>query len=153
MSEKIDDIRRQIEGLDNKIQSALIKRAELALRVGEVKRNSGAPIIQPDREAVLIRRILSRHEGPLSKEAIVRIWREMIGAVSILQSDVKVAVTVPEDHTGLVFWGMAKDYFSSVIPMQKSSNPLGTMAMVREEDVSFGVMPWPVDGDENAWWS
>lgn len=153
MSKTVDDIRKQIDSLDNKIHDLLIKRADMVLKIGEEKRKNNIQVVQPDREAIMLRRLLSRHTGPLPKEAIVRIWRELVGAVSLLQTGLKVVVTVPEDHTGLIYWDMAKDYFSSVLPMQKVSNPLAAMAMVREGDVTFGVMPWPEDNEKNPWWS
>jgi hypothetical protein len=47
---------------------------------------------------------------------------------------------------------MAKDYFGSVLPMQRVSNPLTAIGMVREAKANFAVVPWPADGDENPWW-
>lgn len=129
-----------------------MKRAELVVTIGEEKRRNKVQIIQPDREAVMIRRLLARHEGPLPKEAVVRIWRELVGAVSLLQTGLKVVVTVPDDNTGLIFWDMAKDYFSSVLPMHKASNPLAALSQVREQEATFAVLPWPEDEQTNPWW-
>ncbi len=152
MSKTVDSIRQQIDALDNNLHDLLMKRAELVLKIGEEKRKNQVQIIQPDREAIMVRRLLARHRGPLPKEAIIRIWRELVGAVSLLQTGLKVVVTVPEDHTGLIYWDMAKDYFSSVLPMHKASNPLAALAMVREGDATFAVMPWPEDDQNNPWW-
>ncbi len=152
MAKPVDSLRKQIDALDDKIHDALIQRAELVVKIGAEKRKNKVQIIQPDREALMIRRLLARHKGPLPKEAVVRIWRELVGAVSLLQTGLKVVVTVPEDHTGLVYWDMAKDYFSSVLPIQKTANPLAALAMVREGDATFAVMPWPEDDRENPWW-
>src|SRR6185295_1686741 len=112
MSKTVDDIRSKIDGMDNNIHDLLMQRAELVLKIGEEKRKSNVQVVQPDREIVMIRRLLSRHKGPLPKEAVVRIWRELVGAVSLLQTGLKVAVTVPDNAGGLVYWDMAKDYFS-----------------------------------------
>ncbi len=152
MSKTVDAIRQQIDTLDNKLHDLLMKRAELVLKIGEEKRRNKVQIIQPDREVVMIRRLLARHEGPLPKEAVVRIWRELVGAVSLLQTGLKVVVTVPDDHTGLVFWDMAKDYFSSVLPMHKATNPLAALAQVREKEATFAVLPWPEDEQDKPWW-
>lgn len=152
MSKTVDGIRQQIDALDSKLHDLLMKRAELVVKIGEEKRRNKVQIIQPDREAVMVRRLLARHEGPLPKEAIVRIWRELVGAVSLLQTGLKVVVTVPDDHTGLIFWDMAKDYFSSVLPMHKATNPLAALAQVREQEATFAVLPWPADEQANPWW-
>lgn len=153
MSETVDSIRQQIDELDNAIHDLLMDRASLVMRIGEEKRKNKVQVIQPDREAAMIRRLLARHQGPLPKEAVVRIWRELVGAVSLLQTGLKVVVTVPDDHQqGLVYWDMAKDYFSSVLPMQKVANPLAALSQVREHEATFAVLPWPHDEQANPWW-
>lgn len=152
MSKVVDNVRKKIDALDNTIHDLLMERADLVLKIGEAKRKNNIQVVQPDREAVMIRRLLARHKGPLPREAVVRIWRELVGAVSLLQTGLRVAVCVPDDHTGLMYWDMAKDYFSSVLPMQKATNALGALAAVRENDVTFAVLPWPEDSQENPWW-
>ncbi len=37
--------------------------------------------------------------------------------------------------------------------MQKSSSPLAALALVREDEASFAVLPWPRDGEESPWWT
>lgn len=150
MSKTLEDIRRKIDTLDNTIHDLLMERAELVLQIGEEKRRNNIQIIQPAREAVMIRRLLGRHRGKLPASAVVRIWRELVGAVSLLQTGLKVAVAAPEGKTG--YWDMARDYFGSVLPMQKVSNAMAAVAMVREDEANFAVVPWPEDGDANPWW-
>lgn len=153
MSKKLKDIRKKIDQIDHQVHDLLMQRAELVLQVGDEKRKSNLKVVQPEREAMMINRLLDRHKGPLPREATVRIWRELVGAVSLLQTGLKVVVTVPDDHTGLTYWDMAKDYFSSVLPMHKASNALGALAMVREGEATFAVLPWPDDDMDPAWWS
>ncbi len=150
MTKKLEEIRRKIDALDNNIHDLLMERASLIVDVSEEKRKNRLQIIQPAREALMIRRLLSRHEGKLPRAAIVRIWRELVGAVSLLQTGLKVGVTVPEGRPQ--FWDMAKDYFGSVLPMQRLSNPLAAISLVREGEANFAVIPWPSEGDENPWW-
>ena len=152
MSKPVDDIRREIDSLDDQVHDLLMKRAELVVRIGEEKRKNDIQVVQPCREMMMLRRLLARHEGLLPKEAIVRIWRELVGAVSLLQKGLKVVVTVPDDNSGLVYWDMAKDYFSSVLPMTKAANPLLAVSMVREGEATFAVVPWPADGQDKPWW-
>jgi chorismate mutase-like protein len=153
MTKTVAEIRQEIDTLDNKLHDLLMKRADLVLAIGEEKRKSGVQIIQPDREIVMLRRLLGRHKGLLPKEAIVRIWRELVGAVSLLQTGLKVAVYAPDDASGVTYWDRAKDYFSSVLPMQKVSNVLAALAAVRESEATFAVVPWPEDSQPNPWWA
>ncbi|MBI2882066.1 MAG: chorismate mutase [Candidatus Tectomicrobia bacterium] len=75
---EIHEIRRQIDGLDEQILELLNRRVALALQIGELKRLQGRPIRVPDREAQVLARLSSRTPGPLSPEAVVRIFSRII---------------------------------------------------------------------------
>jgi chorismate mutase len=151
MSKKLEEIRKKIDELDNTIHDTLMERAALIVDVAEEKRKKGLDYVQPAREAIMIRRLLERHQGALPAQAVVRIWRELVGAVSLMQTGLKITVTNGAENAHL--WEMARDYFGSVVPMQRASNALNAVSTVREQEASFAVLPWPVDGDENPWWS
>ncbi|MEM9468678.1 MAG: chorismate mutase [Pseudomonadota bacterium] len=149
-SEELDDIRQQIDALDTRIHDTLKERAELVLKIGEAKRKNNIEIVQPAREARMIRRLLSKHKGVLPEMAVVRIWRELVGAVSLLQTGLKVVVANDEDHPE--YWDLAKDYFGSSLPMSRSPTNLTAIAAVRDGSANFAVLPWPKDYDEKPWW-
>ena len=152
MAMTVDDIRRDIDALDDRIHDLLMERAELVVGIGREKRRTGTQVVQPDREAIMIRRLLARHQGPLPREGVVRIWRELVGAVSLLQTGLRVAVVAPDDSSGLIMWDMAKDYFSSVLPMLKAGNPSAALGLVRDGEATFAVLPWPENEDGQPWW-
>ena len=151
MSEKLEQIRKKIDTLDDKLHDLLMERAALVTDVAAEKKKQNLQIVHPAREAQMVRRLLARHEGPLPEAAVVRIWRELVGAVSLLQTGLQVSVTMPEGQEG--YWDMARNYFGSVLPMKRVSAPLSAVSSVREDESSFAVVPWPEDGDENPWWS
>ncbi|HEY0900845.1 MAG TPA: chorismate mutase, partial [Micavibrio sp.] len=153
MPQSLEEIRREIDSLDHQVHDLLMKRAELIIKVIEAKRKNNMQTVQPEREAMMIRRLLARHTGVLPREAVARIWRELVGAVSLVQTNLKAAVTVPDNSRGLLYWDMAKDYFSSVLPMQKSESALSAIAAVREGDATFAVVPWPENEEDKPWWS
>ncbi len=157
MSEKpynspdLDAIRKQIDALDDRIHDTLMERAELVLKIGEEKRKKNIQVVQPAREARMIRRLLSRHNGVLPQMAVVRIWRELVGAVSLLQTGLKVAVAAPEGRTE--YWDLARDYFGSCLPMQKTNSPVSAIGAVREGKATFAVLPWPENEETQPWWA
>lgn len=151
MSKKLQDIRKKIDSLDHKIHDVLMQRAELINDIAEEKRRSGLQFVHPAREAQMIRRLLERHKGSLPEAAIVRIWRELVGAVSLLQTGLKVSVAAPEGNT--LLWDHSKAYFGSVVTMQKLSSPLVALASIREGESSFAVLPWPQDNEQPSWWT
>ncbi|NQZ13592.1 MAG: chorismate mutase [Alphaproteobacteria bacterium] len=149
-SKELDEIRQKIDALDTRIHETLRERAELVLQIGEEKRKNNIEIVQPAREARMIRRLLSKHSGVLPEMAVVRIWRELVGAVSLLQTGLKVVVANDEEHPE--YWDLAKDYFGSCLPMSRTPTNLTAIAAVREGKANFAVLPWPKDQDENPWW-
>lgn len=151
MSKKLEEIRRKIDALDDKIHDLLMERADLIIDVSKEKKKSNVQVVQPAREAKMIRRLLRRHRGPLPEAAIVGIWRELVGAVSLLQTGLKVAVSNGEGHE--YCWDMARGYFGTVLPMAKASTPLTAISAVRDGDSYFAVVPWPYDGENSPWWS
>ena len=150
MSKKLAEIRNTIDTLDNQIHDLLMKRAELIIDICEEKRKSNRPVVQPAREAMMIRRLLTRHEGVLPQAAIVGIWRELVGAVCLLQKGLHVHVV---SGAGLDYcWDAAKDYFGSVLPMTRTASAFQAISAVREDDSNIAVVPWPQDTNDDPWW-
>lgn len=149
-SKELDEIRKKIDELDTRIHDTLKERAELVLKIGEEKRKNNIEIVQPAREAQMIRRLLEKHKGALPEMAVVRIWRELVGAVCLLQTGLKVVVSGTEDRPE--FWDLAKDYFGSCLPMQRAPTSLFAISLVREGKANFAVLPYPEDQDNNPWW-
>jgi chorismate mutase len=147
MSQTLTEIRKKIDQLDDQIHDLLMERAELIVGVIDEKKKNNIPVVQPAREAIMIRRLLKRHRGPLPEATIVGIWRELVGAVSLLQTGLKVSVS-SEPYC----WDMAKSYFGSVLPMVRATNSMMAISSLRENDANFAVMPWPHDGEQTAWW-
>jgi len=72
--------RTEIERLDNEIISRLAARLTLGKRTGELKRTAGLPILDPTREAAVIRRVTSAaREAGLPPEPIREIFWQIVG--------------------------------------------------------------------------
>ncbi len=147
-SPELDTIRQRIDALDNQVHDLLMERADLVMQISAEKKKHGIQIVQPAREARMIRRLIKRHRAPLPQETIVRIWRELVGSISLLQTGLSVAVNqkLPE------YWDMARDYFGTVLPMQKIISPLEALQLVKGDKVNFAVLPWPEESEPDAWW-
>lgn len=153
-SEKLDEIRQKIDALDTRLHDTLVERAELVLKIGEEKRKNNIEVVQPAREARMIRRLLAKENGVLPEMAVVRIWRELVGAVSLLQTGLKVVVAESEEHPE--YWDLAKDYFGSCLPMSRAASSLSALNAVRDGRATFAVVSYPHDGpdseEEKPWW-
>lgn len=152
MSKNLNEIRVEIDSIDNQVHDLLMQRADLVSSVALAKKKEGLQIVHPAREAKLMRRLLSRHKSPLPRATIVRIWRELIGSVSLLQTGLSVVVSSKVDG-GCAYWDMAKNYFGSAIPMKKVFGDVNTIVEVRDGDAYFSVLSWPELEDETPWWA
>ncbi len=89
-------LRAEIDTLDDAIHDLLMRRVEVVARLAASRAKGNGPAIRPGREAVILRRLLSRHAGPLPRAALVRLWRELLGATTSLQAPLTVAACLPE---------------------------------------------------------
>jgi chorismate mutase len=74
----IDHIRKEIDRLDNELLRIFNERAALALQIGEIKKQRGLPVYDPDREKRIFDRMQAANPGPLEDNAIVRLFERVI---------------------------------------------------------------------------
>ena len=74
----IEQLRPRIDAIDDQILDLLSGRAGAALEVGDFKKRRGLPVHDPERESSVVNRMQTRNQGPLSSEAIERIYRTII---------------------------------------------------------------------------
>jgi chorismate mutase len=74
----IDDFRCEIDRLDSELLKIFNQRAQLALKIGELKKTTGLPIFDPGREKKIFQRMKNENAGPLDNQAIVRLFERVI---------------------------------------------------------------------------
>lgn len=79
-TEELEAVRREIERIDRALVELIGERVMLARRVGVAKRALGLPILDPAREAAVVRRagILAR-EADLADEDVRYLFWHLIG--------------------------------------------------------------------------
>ncbi len=147
------DLRHEIDVLDDQIQDLLRRRAEAVEKVAVTKRATGGDnrfFLRCGREAQILRRLLARQHGPLPGPALVRINRELIGALYDLQAAVRVAVLAP--NKSVARWDIARDHYGSTVPMLLCATATSAMREISAQAATIGVMPMPEDGEKDPWW-
>lgn len=71
-------LRRQIDRLDKRIIKLLNKRAEYADEIGKVKEKLGLDVYSPEREKQVIENVSQENPGPLTHEAVKRVYERII---------------------------------------------------------------------------
>jgi chorismate mutase/prephenate dehydratase len=87
--------RDAIDALDREILARLSERALHAKAIGALKADSGAPAWRPEREAQVLARLCERNSGPLSDEAIVGVFRQVMSACLALEQKLRIAYLGP----------------------------------------------------------
>lgn len=145
----LDELRREIDALDDRVHDALIARAEIAGAVRLAKGADGA-VFRPGREAKVLRRLVARHHGGLPAIVIVRIWREIMTASSRQQGSFSVAVaTAAAGGAGIE---LARDHFGMLTALQPSSSIAQAIRAVTEGKAQAALVPLAEDVPEDPWW-
>jgi len=74
----IDELRREIDRLDSVLLQIFNQRADIALKIGEIKKGKGLPVYDPAREKLIFQRMKAENPGPLDDDAIVRLFERVI---------------------------------------------------------------------------
>src|SRR5438132_5493116 len=82
----LDELRNDIDRVDEVIVRLLNERARVAVEIGLVKKDLGVPIYQPDREKQVLEHVRGvACEGPLGPDAIARLFERIIDEARSLE--------------------------------------------------------------------
>jgi chorismate mutase / prephenate dehydratase len=145
-------LRLQIDRIDDQIHDLIMARTALVERVGIVKGDDGLAL-RPGREARIIRRLVQRHAGDFPRAALIRVWREIIGALTGLQRPLVVAVAQMDGASNLT--EVARNHFGIICPVTAHPSSGQVVRLVAEGKATVGLVPVPGHGPDNAdpWWA
>ena len=78
-------LREDIDKVDAELLRLLNQRAELVLKVGELKRTNNLAVVHADREKVLLARLCEKNSGPLQQGMVVQLFQQIIDTLKQLQ--------------------------------------------------------------------
>lgn len=146
----LDDLRREIDRIDDQLHDLLMRRTEVATLIGGRKRNGSGIFLRPGREAEILRRLIARHHGAFPKAGVVRLWREIMGTLVRIQGPFSLAVYMPSRGAG--YLEMARDQYGTYSPTSTFRTAGQVVRAVADGDATVGIVPLPdVEGAE-PWW-
>jgi len=86
----LDQLRRRIDELDERLVELLNERATCALRIGEIKQELGVEIYQPERESYVLGHVRAHGgavKGPLGPDALTRLFERIIDEARRLERE------------------------------------------------------------------
>src|SRR6267143_58539 len=135
MPDKIENLRREIDALDDQLAALLNRRAGLAQRIGALK--SGAPAYRPEREIEILRRI-TKNPGVLPAERVAAVFREVISACRGLEEAIRVSYLGPE---GTFSEQAVRKHFGRAVEGQPSGSVDDAFRRCESGAVQFAVVP------------
>lgn len=99
-TDPLREVRARIDAIDRQIHRLLNERAGCAQDVARIKLEDGDDVdpafYRPEREAEILRGVMTRNEGPLGDEEVAKIFREIMSCCLSLEQPLTVAYLGPE---------------------------------------------------------
>jgi chorismate mutase-like protein len=83
--QKLEEYRILIDDIDRRIVALLNERTRVVEDIGEVKREAHLPIYEPRREDQVFNNVTSANQGPLTAEALRRVFERIIDEMRSIQ--------------------------------------------------------------------
>jgi chorismate mutase len=83
----IADWRKKIDDLDRRLVELLSERAQAAVEIGRLKRNTNLPIYEPERERIVFEHVQEMNPGPLPGRDLVRIFERIMDVMRNIQKE------------------------------------------------------------------
>lgn len=135
---ELKKLREKIDILDKKIVELLNKRAELTLKIAEIKKKAKESTYVPDREKEVYSKIMKVNMGPLKNEALSAIYREIMSASLSLEKPIRVAyLGPPATFTHIA----ALQKFGSQVDYLDCRSITDVFVEVEKGNSDYGVVP------------
>ena len=136
----LSELRDKIDAIDKQILELINQRALCAKEVARTKIAEGEQncFYRPDREALVLRRIMEMNQGPLSGPTAVRFFRELMSACLALEKPMEVAFLGPE---GTFTQQAAFKHFGHGVKTIPVATINDIFNAVESEKCQFGVVP------------
>src|SRR5512143_3332212 len=137
-NQKIQELRKKIDELDDKLVDLLNERARVVIEVGNIKKAEKLDFHAPGREREILERLTTRNKGPLPQATLRAVYREILSSSLSLERPLKVAYLGPRatftHMAGMQQFGLAAQY----VPVESIKDVFSEVERGRTD---FGVVP------------
>ncbi len=137
-SMNLDELRKQIDVIDEDLVALLNRRAEVVVEIGRLKNADGTPIYAPDREKAVLEKIRRANKGPLPDRTLLAIYRELMSGSFALEKPLRIAYLGPQGSYSHL---AAVEKFGSSVEYEPVTNIRGVFDEVAHEHADFGLVP------------
>ncbi len=90
-TKRLADCRERIDDLDRRLVALLNERTAIVETIGQVKKDAQLPVYEPQRENAVYANVTAVNRGPLSNDAVQRIFERIMDEMRKIQKE-KMAV-------------------------------------------------------------
>jgi chorismate mutase len=148
--DSLDDIRREIDRIDEAMHRLLMQRGSVIDRLVAIKKTSeSGSAFRPGREADMMRRLAGRHEGRLPLATAEHLWRTIIATFTHVQAPFTLHVEQGSD--ALAMHDLARFHVGFDVPLEGHGTAARVAAAVGRSPGDLGLVrldPKPA----SAWW-
>ncbi|WP_081681315.1 prephenate dehydratase [Flectobacillus major] len=134
----LEQLRQQIDDLDNQMLTILNQRMDVVKQVGELKKTTQTVIYRPEREKQIIDRLASMSQGLLTRAAIEAIYLEIFAVSRNLELPERIAYLGPE---GSFTHQAAESRFGAMSDYLALPSIRSVFESVETGRARFGVVP------------
>jgi chorismate mutase/prephenate dehydratase len=136
----LSELRAKIDAIDEQILQLINQRASCAVEVAKTKIAQGeqGTFYRPDRESLVLRRIMGLNQGPLSDDTVAVFFRELMSACLALEKPLDVAFLGPE---GTFSQQAVFKHFGNAVKAVSAATINEIFNMVENGNCQFGVVP------------
>jgi chorismate mutase/prephenate dehydratase len=136
MSEKLRQLREQIDKLDDELLKLANQRAALAQQIGHLKEDG--VVLRPEREAQVLQRVQKNNRGPLSNAAIAQLFTEVMSQCRAMEAPLTVAYLGPG---GTFTEAAALKRFGSAVQRKRCASIDDVFRSVESGEAHYGIAP------------
>ena len=146
----LDDLRKEIDRIDETMHQLLMERGEIIDRLIAVKRSQETgSAFRPAREAEMMRRLVKRHKGILPLDTAESIWRVIISTFTYVQAPFSVHADLSAGDA--LMRDSARFHFGFTVPFVAHMGASAVVAAVSTSKGDLGLVP--AVAAAGAWWS
>lgn len=148
----LEEIRREIDGLDDAMLSLIAERLKLADRLAQMKLGQSGLPIRPGREINLLRRLIAAAPAPIERELVAELWRSLMAAALRRQRIIDVVIGGGRNDPARLF-DIARRHFGARVRIKDMGEPQAALQKaVENPDNIVAVTTWPAAPGVGAWW-
>ena len=148
----LDDLRKEIDRIDETMHQLLMERGEIIDRLIAVKKTQeSGSAFRPAREAEMMRRLVKRHKGILPLDTAESIWRMIISTFTYVQAPFSVHADLSAGDA--LMRDSARFHFGFTVPFIPHMGAAGVVAAVSTSKGDLGLVAASAVAGAGAWWN